>query len=61
MNDNKADLAQFIIEYIKSHPENIPPYCLLVASNGTNGTDNGSHVDNHEEADTRIIYHCLLL
>ena len=62
--ENKADLANFLSEYMIQHGQELLPNCELVTSGGfkepTSSTsmENLTHLTcNHEEADTRIILH----
>ena len=66
LSENKADLANFLSQYLMEHGQEFLPHCELVTSGGfkeptkacsTSLGDLTYLTCNHEEADTRIILH----
>lgn len=63
--DNKADLARYLSDYLVSHGIEISSHCELVTGGGFQDPTKAysTHRDvlpmlcNHEEADTRLIFH----
>jgi len=66
LDQNKADLAKFVAEYLISTDRNYPQSCELIVGGGfaepemAKSTTRGQITDlaaNHEEADTRMVAH----
>lgn len=65
LNDNKADLAEFLSGELMSHSNTLPEGSPIVVGGGLTGENNAKantfdaeHLSvNHKEADTRMIVH----